>query len=105
LGAIRERCSEEERCAQSPFRLYLDDFALEDLHSEHQFLEQLSHAFSAELEILSAPPPTEALIRLGRHLLWRLRQHIALEEGLLKQIADGHEAEERLSLRYTESAE
>lgn len=105
LVEIREHCSEEEKSVQSPFRLYLDDFALEDVHGEHEFLEQLSQAFCTELEIVTAPPPTEVLVRVGRQLLRELRQHIAREEGLLKQIADGNEAEEKLFLRYTQSGE
>ncbi len=105
LAEIREHCSEEEKNVESPFRLYLDDFALEDLHGEHEFLEQLSHAFCTELEIVTGPPPTEVLVRLGQQLLGELRQHIAREEGLLKQIADGSEAEEKVFLRYTQPGE
>jgi hypothetical protein len=105
LIEIRQHCSEEEKSVQSPFRLYLNDVELEDLQSEHQFLEQLSQSFCTELKILTSPPPTGVLVRLGRRLLEELRRHIAREEGMLIQIEENSQAEEKVFLRYSQSAE
>ena len=38
LAEIREHCREEEQSIESPFEMYLDDYALDDLHIEHQLL-------------------------------------------------------------------
>ncbi len=105
LAEIRQHCREEEQNVESPFQIYLDEFALEDLHTEHDLLERHSHDFCAELVAVTAPPPTETVVHLGRRLLEQIRLHIAREESLLKQIADGHAAEERLFLRYTQPGE
>jgi hypothetical protein len=105
LAEIREHCREEEQNVESPFQMYLDEFALEDLHTEHDLLERHSHDFCAELLAVTAPPPTETVVHLGRRLLEQLRFHIAREESLLKQIVDGHAAEEKLFLRYTQPGE
>jgi hemerythrin-like domain-containing protein len=105
LAEIREHCREEEQDLESPFQMYLGDFALEDLHTEHQILERRNHDFCAELTAATAPPPTENLVSLGRRLLEHLRHHIAREELLLAQIADGNAAEEKVFLRYTQPGE
>jgi hypothetical protein len=104
LTEIREHCREEEENLESPFRLYLDDAALADLEEEHALLERLTDSFRTELK-LAAMPRTLELVRLGQQLLDHIRHHIAYEEGLLKQIKDGTEAEENLFLRYTQGAE
>lgn len=105
LVGIRAHCHEEEQNVESPFQMYLDEFALEDLHTEHPLLERHSHDFCAELTVVTAPPPTGTLVHLGRRLLEQLRHHIAREECLLKQIEDGSTAEEKLFLRYTQPGE
>lgn len=105
LAEIREHCREEEQNLESPFQMYLDHFALEDLHTEHEVLERRNHDFCVELTAVTAPPPTENLVNLGRRLLEHLRHHIAREESLLAQIADGNTAEEKVFLRYTQPGE
>lgn len=105
LAEIREHCREEEQSIESPFQLYLDDYALEDLQIEHKLLERHSHDFCAELTAVTAPPPTETLVRLGQRLGEQLRRHIAREEELLKQIEEGSAAEQRLFLRYIQPGE
>lgn len=105
LAEIREHCAEEEQNLESPFQLYLGGAALETLQKEHVQLDELSLSFCSELEVLTTPPPATKLVELGRHLLQQLCHHIAYEEGLLKQIADGNEAEEKLFLRYTQFGE
>ena len=105
LAEIRAHCREEEQGIESPLQIYLDDDALDDLHIEHQLLERHSHDFCAELTAVTAPPPTETLVRLGQRLLEQLRRHIAREEELLKQIEEGSTAEEKLFLRYTQPGE
>ncbi len=105
LAGIREHCRAEEQNVESPFQIYLDDYALEDLHVEHLSLEKHSHDFCAELVAVTAPPPTEDLVRLGWQLVDELRRHIAREGGLLKQVADGRTAEEKIFLRYTQPGE
>lgn len=102
---IREHCAEEEQNLESPFQVYLDDSALETLHSEHDLLDELSLSFCSEVEVLTTPPPTQGLVGLGRQLAQKLYRHIAYEEGLLKQIGDGSEAEEKVYLRYTQPGE
>jgi hypothetical protein len=54
---------------------------------------------------VTTPPLETQLVTLGRHLLKKLRHQIVYEEGLLKQIEGGNEAEEKIFLRYTDSAE
>ena len=105
VADIREHCREEERSVDSPFQIYLDDHALEHLRHEHDRLEQFADGYTSELKYLTTPPPTDQLVMLGRRLLDHLRHHIAYEEGLLKQIEEGNQAEEKVFLRYTQAAE
>ena len=105
LVEIREHCRKEEHEVDSPFQIYLDDHALEELRREHDLLEQLTEGYRTELQVVTMPPPTTDLVGLGQRLLEQLRHHIAFEEGLLKQIEDGTAAEERVFLRYTQPAE
>ncbi len=105
LIEIREHCREEEHSVESPFQLYLDDGAFEQLRREHDLLEQLTEGYRSMLRLLTEPPPAQGLLRQGQRLLGQLRHHIAFEEGLLKQIEDGNAAQEKVFLRYTHSAE
>ncbi len=105
LLEIRQHCREEEQNVESPSQIYLDDAALKRLRQEHETLEQLSDGYRGELKRLATPPPTDALVSMGRRLLAGLRRHIAYEEGLLKQIEEGSEAEENKFLPYTQPTE
>ncbi len=105
LLEIRQHCREEEKNIDSPFQIHLDDNAFAQLAEDHALLDELSEGYRSELKSLTTPPPTNDLVGRGRHLLGELRRHIAFEEGLLKQIEDGNEAEEKMFLRYTHSAE
>ena len=105
LLEIRQHCREEEQNVESPSQIYLDDTALKRLRQEHETLEELSDCYRSELKFVCAPPPTDDLVSIGRRLLAGLRRHIAYEEGLLKQIEEGSEAEEKKFLRYTQPTE
>jgi hypothetical protein len=105
IAAISEHCEEEERNADSAFRLYLDDAVFEQLRAEHDVLEEFSDAYLEELRYVTAPPPAGRLVSLGRRLVAQLREHVAFEENLLKKIEESSEAEEKVFLRYTQAAE
>lgn len=103
LLSIAEHCHAEERTVDSPFQIYLDDASLARLAQEHESLRQLTNDYLRELQFATLLRTTE-VVRQGTALLEQLRRHIAHETALLKQIEDGRAAEERILLRYTESA-
>jgi len=103
LLSIQEHCHAEERTVDSPFQIYLDDVSLTRLAQEHELLRQLSNDFLRELRFATLMRTNE-VVRLGNALLEQLRRHIAHEAALLEQIEEGRAAEEKLLLRYTDSA-
>jgi len=103
LLSIEEHCHAEERTVDSPFEIYLDDVSLARLAQEHELLRQLSTDFLRELRFATVMRTTE-VVGLGNALLEQLRRHIAHEALLLRQIEEGRAAEEKLLLRYTDSA-
>jgi len=103
LLSIQEHCHAEERTVDSPFQIYLDDVSLTRLAREHELLRQLSNDFLRELRFATLMRTNE-VVRLGNALLEQLRRHIAHEAALLEQIEEGRAAEEKLLLRYTDSA-
>jgi hypothetical protein len=105
ITAISEHCAEEEHSADSAFRLHLEDEAFQRLRAEHDVLDEFSDAYLDELRYVTTPPPAGKLISLGQRLVAQLRQHVGFEEELLKKIRESSEAEEKVFLRYTQSAE
>ncbi len=105
VNGIQEHCCEEEQSTESAFRLYLDDEMFEQLRNEHDVLEQISNDYLEELEKVTAPPPAERLVAVGRRLVEQLRRHVAFEEKLLEQVHQSAEAVEKVMLRYTQAAE
>ena len=101
---IRQHSNEEEENLESPYGLYLEDGALQKLGEEHELLIRWNSDFCRELRFATIVR-TDEVVALGRQLLEMLRHHIVYEEGLLKQIQDEKDAEEKLLLKYTESAE
>lgn len=95
LLELREHCHNEEHHFESPFKAYLDEKLMENLRREHELIERMTEGFRSELKILCTPPPTDSLVSRGHELLAQLRHHIAFEEGLLKQIEEGHLEEEK----------
>lgn len=105
LLAIQEHCRQEEQSVDSAFRLYLDSQTFEQLQAEHDLLDQFAEAYLDELRYITTPPPAERLIGLGRRLVHQLHEHIRSEEQMLERIGECAEAEEKVLLRYTQSAE
>ncbi len=102
--AIQKHCRAEEEAVESPNRLYLGSTQFERLHDEHADLARLIQGVVSELRFANVDR-TEEILTCGRQLAEFLRQHIAYEEGLLTEIQEGHNAEEKLLLKYSESAE
>ena len=101
---IRQHCNEEEQNVESAYRLYLEDAALQRLSEEHGLLVRWNNDFCRELRFATIAR-TDEVVALGRQFLEVLRHHVVFEEGLLKQIQDEKEAEEKLLLKYTQGAE
>jgi hemerythrin HHE cation binding domain-containing protein len=101
---ISEHCRREEEGVESPFELYLESKSLEELRREHSRLHRLISDFRREL-MLATAPRTADLVALGRKVITEVRKHIAEEEESLAQIEAGTAAEEKLLIRYSESAE
>lgn len=104
ISAIQEHCRAEQRAVESPNRLYLGPVQFERLRDEHAELARLIQSAVSELRFANVDR-TEGILTCGRQLAEFLRQHIAYEEGLLTEIQEGHNAEEKLLLRYSEPAE
>ncbi len=104
MSAIQEHCRAEEQAVESPNRLYLGPVQFERLRDEHAELARLIQSAVSELRFANVDR-TEGILTRGRQLAEFLRQHIAYEEGLLTEIQEGRNAEEKLLLRYSEPAE
>lgn len=104
LVEIGEHCRREEEGVESPFELYLEPKSLEELRREHGRLRRLISDFRREL-MLATAPRTVDLVALGKEVIAEVRMHVAEEEESLAQIEAGAAAEEKLLIRYSESAE
>ena len=88
FAEIRRHCREEERALEAPSRQLVDDEAMDRLHTDHELFEKLVAGFRMELRRVASPQPPDELFANGRSLLGHLRNHIAFEEGILKQVED-----------------
>jgi hypothetical protein len=104
LLGIREHCRAEQRTVESRLRAHQDDVSRVRLAQEHELLRQLTNDYLRELQFATLSRTGE-VARLGIELLEQLRNHIAYETALLKQIEDSSEGEEKVLLRHTQPPE
>ena len=89
IAEICEHCRREEEDPNSPLSQFAEPADRERMKDEHFGLNRANYEFRRDLEFTTASFTYDLVLR-GQELLTALLDHIAYEEGLLRQFEAEH---------------